>query len=317
MKNKLIKNYFEILGNKKENQRKFCVLDNKKTGRSVIFEKNNKKAIKFMKNKFASSKKKIAYILIKLKILCLFKKKLFLDSNIGQLIYFGGQTKIFNFDNNTVISFMRGPGWEKDFIKNKKQQKKLSKKGFAPKILNLNEKIPFCVEELLEEGNKLSEEIIFKKLVNYYKTQKKTKVSYSSYIKKLKNKKKFSLLPFYIKNELEKIEKKKEFFYVVKIHGDFEKNQILLKEKEILFTDWEIKKELILTDLFNFFKKKKKIIEDRNFRRILNMFPEEISKNLKEYFIVSQTEAFLNGFLSYKDLIKKTKKLFLSKSKKC
>jgi len=299
MKNKLIKNYFEILGNKKENQKKFCVLDNKKTGRSVIFEKNNKKAIKFMKNKFASSKKKIAYILIKLKILCLFKKKLFLDSNIGQLIYFGGQTKIFNFDNNTVISFMRGPGWEKDFIKNKKQQKKLSKKGFAPKILNLNEKIPFCGEELLKEASNIDEKKIFQRLLKYYNLQKKTKIPFSKYIQKLEKEENFSKLPLKLKEELSKIKKQKGFFYILNIHGDFEKNQILLKNKEIIFTDWQIKKDLILFDLLNFYRKEKDILKSKKFKEILELFPKEISKDFEKYLWIFKA------------------KLFLSKSKKC
>ncbi len=289
-----IKNYFKILENQKQNKKLFCILENKKTGRSIIFERNNKKAIGFMKNKFSSFKKRIAYLLIKLKILCLFKRKIALDSNIGQLIYFGGQTKIFNFNKNIVTSFIRISAKEKNFIKSKREQKELAKKGFAPKIIKLNKKIPFCVEELLKEGSNISEKNIFQRCIQYYGSQKKKKIPYSSYIKKLEKERDFSKLPIKLKEEISKIKKQKGFFYILKIHGDFEKNQILLRNNEILFTDWQIREDLILFDLLNFYRKEKNILKSEKFQDILGLYPKEVIKDFEKYLTVFKAKLFLS-----------------------
>ena len=310
MEDKLIKNYFEILGNKKKDERIFCVLENKKSRRSIIFQKGDKSAIRFMKNKSSSFVKRLGYFLIKLRIFQIFLKKIKLNPSIGQLVFFGGQTKIFDFNRGTVTSFMRGPGWEKSFIKNKKDQIRLSKKGFAPKIIKLNKKIPFCVEELLKGGSKIVEEDTFRKLIKYYETQRKKKILYSSYINKMEKKKTFNELPSFLKEELKKIKSKRGFFYVLKIHGDFGKDQVLLRNNEILFTDWQIREGLILEDLFEFFKEDKILFRNKKFKNLLKMFPKEVSENVKDYFIVSQSNLFLSDSISFEDLLERAR--FLS-----
>ncbi len=315
MEDKLIKDYFKILKGKKEKEVKFCVLQNKQSRRSIIFQRNNRNAIEFMKNKSSSSIKKVGYFLIRLRILQIFLKKIKLDPSIGQLVFFGGQTKIFDFNRGTVTSFMRGLGWEKSFIKDKREQKRLSKKGFAPKILKINEKIPFCVEELLKGGSKIAEEDTFRKLIKYYETQRKKKILYSSYINKMEKKKTFNELPSFLKEELKKIKAKRSFFYVLKIHGDFGKDQILLRGNEILFTDWQIREDLILADLFNFFREKENLLRNREFQYILKMFPKEVSENVKDYFIVSQSNLFLSSYISFKELIERTKSLSFAPNK--
>ncbi len=315
MKDKLIKNYFEILGSKKENEKKFCVLKNKKSGRTIIFQKGSKDAIGFMKNKFFSPIKKLGYLLIKFNILQIFLKKIKLDPSVGQLIFFGGQTKIFDFNKKRVISFLRGDWGKRIFIETKKDQEKLSRKGFAPKIFKINKKIPFCVEELLEERVNIKDEDIFKKLLKYYETQKIKKISYSSYISKLERENDFEKLPLLLKKELENIKNKKNHFYVSNIHGDFAREQTLVKGNKIFFTDWDIRKDLILADLFNFFKEKENLLKSYRFQYILKMFPEKISKNAKDYFIVNKVNLFLASLIPYYDRIKRRKPLFLAPNK--
>jgi len=312
MENKLLENYFEVLGSKKRNERKFCILKNKKSGRSIIFEKGNKKALKFMKNKSSSSVKKIGYFLIKLKILPIFLKKIKLDPFIGQLVFFGGQTKIFDFNKKIVISFMRKLGLEKGFIKNKKDQIKLAKKGFSPNILKLDEKIPYSIEELLNDQVKINSKNLFEKLCVFYNIQKIKKISYSLYIKKLEKKASFYKLPPYIKEELEKIKNTKKAFYITNVHGDFGRSQLLLKGKEIVFTDWNLREDLLLADLFSFFKEKSNIFNEKEFLELLNLFPKDVKENVKDYFVPIQVNLFLSNFILYSSMIEQIKKLLLA-----
>ncbi len=299
MESKLLKSYFKISGLERGKKKIFCVLSNRKKERSIIFEKGNKNAIKFMKNKLDSPIKKIVYLLIKINILPLFLRKIKLDPSVGQLVFFGGQTKIFNFNKKIVISFLREPGWEKDFIKNKKDQERFAKDGFALQILKMNKKIPFSIEEFVEEGSRINSVEIFRKLFRFYKSQKVKKISYNLYIKKLEKKDSFTKLPKEVSEELEKMKNKQnQFFYIVKIHGDFGREQVLLKKGKIIFTDWKLIEGLILTDLFNFFLKEKDIFKNKKFLHILQMFPEEVKKNAKDYFIVSLVNLFLSNIIS-------------------
>ena len=312
MEDKLIKNYFEVFGSKKENERKFCLLKNRKSRRSIIFQKGNKDAIKFMKNKFFSPIKKIGHFLIRFNLLQIFLKKIKLDPSVGQLIFFGSQIKIFNFDKKIVISFLRCPGWEKGFIKNKELQKELEEKGFAPKILKIDKRTPYSIEELLEDKFKINSKIIFNKLLKFYNLQKIKKISYSSYIKKLEKKPLFYKLPPQIKKELERIKNTKKTFYITKVHGDFGRSQLLLKGKEIVFTDWNLREDLLLADLFSFFKGSSNIFRERKFWELLNLFPKDVKENVKDYFVPIQVNLFLSNLVQYNSMIEQIKGSFLA-----
>ncbi len=314
MENKIIRKYFEITGLEKGNKKNFCILENKKNGRGIIFEKGNKKALKFMKSKLNSPIKKIGYFLINFNILQIFLKKIKLDSAVGQLVFLGGQTKIFNFDKKIVISFLRCPGWEKGFIKNKKLQRELSKKGFAPKILKLDKKVPYSIEELLEDKFRVNSKILFKKLLKFYSTQKIKKITYSSYIKRLEKKASFYKLPPPIKKKLERIKNTKKSFYITNVHGDFGKSQLLLKGKKIVFTDWNIRKDLLLTDLFHFFKDSANLFREKEFWELLDLFPKDVKENVRDYFVPIQVNLFLSNFITYNTLIEQIN-LFISYSK--
>lgn len=286
MELKVISLYFDSIGEKENKKLKmFYILDSKKSERKIIFQKGQRDAIQFMKNKFDSSFKKILYFLIKINFLQIFLNRTRLDSSVGQLVFFGGQTKIFDFRKRQVFSFPRNPGRREDFIKNKEEQIKLSKKGFAPEISFLDKKIPYSVEELLDESICISNKKIFKKLFKYYGTQKIRKILYSSYIEKLEKKNSFMNLPEDLKDSLKRMKEKKKYFYTINVHGDFRKEQILLKNKEVLFTDWEIREDLILADLFNFFRDNK---DNKEFFNILRMFSENVKENVKDYFVINQ-----------------------------
>jgi len=207
---------------------------------------------------------------------------------------------------------LRCSGWEKGFIKNKELQKDLSKKGFAPKILKLDKKIPYSIEELLEDRFEVSSKIMFKKLLKVYDIEKIKKITYSSYIKKLEKKAAFYKLPPQIKKELERIKNTKKTFYITKVHGDFGRSQLLLKDKKIVFTDWNIREDLLLADLFSFFKDKSNIFSEREFWELLNLFPKDVKENVKDYFVPIQVNLFLSNLVQYSSMIKQIKGSFLA-----
>lgn len=289
MKIKLIEDYFEVIEEKENKKLKtFYILNNKEKCRSLIFQKGQKEAIQFMKSKFRSPFKRIIYFLITINFLQTFLKKVQFNSSVGQLIFFGGQTKIFDFEGKKVFSFLRGAGQQENFIKSKEKQIELSKKGLAPIIFKLNKEVPFCVEELLKESNNITDVDIFKKLFKYYETQEIKKIPYSSYIEKLERKNSFENLPEDLKKDLKDLKEKKKFFYVINVHGDFGKGQILLKNKEILFTDWRVREDLILADLFSFFKEDKSLFDNKKFLSILGMFPKDVKENVKDYLLIKK-----------------------------
>jgi len=93
MESKTIQGYFEITGLGNGNKKNFYILNNKKSGRSIIFERGNKKVLGFMKNKLDSPIKKIIYFLIKSKLLSSFLPKIKLDSSVGQLVFLEDKPK--------------------------------------------------------------------------------------------------------------------------------------------------------------------------------------------------------------------------------
>jgi hypothetical protein len=85
---------------------------------------------------------------------------------------------------------------------------------------------------------------------------------------------------FYKKNG---ITRNKDGFLVTKIHGDFSKEQILKRGNEIVFTDWDSKEEIITRDLYHFFMRKKNPLSNKEFLKVLEIYPEEVRKNIKKY----------------------------------
>jgi len=145
-------------------------------------------------------------------------KKIKLPVEFGDVIFIANQIKCFDLDKKVVISFPKNENKE-SFIKSKEFQRELAEKGFAPEILELNRKIPCSKEELLEQYSGKNDLGVFKKLFSFYKMRG-------------------------IEDE------------ITTIHGSFSREQILEKNGSYVFTDWKPRKDFILTDLINFYKRK-------------------------------------------------------------
>jgi hypothetical protein len=281
-------------------KKKFYILTHKKHRREIYFQ-NNKDSIEFMNLKFNNSLKKfkilkkILYILIKLRILQIFLKKIKISSNFGNVIFIGGQIKGFDLKNNLVNSFPLKKEEEKSFLKLKKAQKENAKKRFASEIIEINNKIPFSKEELLKEYSGGKDIEIFKKLYSFYKSEGIIKVPLGKYafflIKNLKSKginekDLFNLIKKDIKSEKEVM--------ITTLHGDFAKEQVLLKKENFVFVDWNSKKGLIISDLINFFRGEKNLLKNIKFIEILReVFPKEVQENIKLYILLNEISTIL------------------------
>jgi thiamine kinase-like enzyme len=265
--------------------RKFYILTHKKHFREIYFQ-NNKEAIKFLNNKLNTplkkfrQLKKFIYFLIKTNLLQPFLKKIKLSSEFGDVIFVGEQIKGFNLNNKEVISFPTNQSKKREFIESKKIQERFSKKKITPKILEINEKIPFSKEKLLREYEGERDIEVFKQLIKFYKKEGIKKVQLKDYVKEMDNN--------YIKEILKEFSKNNKKILVTKLHGDFAKENILIDENnKILFIDWHQKEGLITEDLINFFRGEKNLLENEKFKKILKeVFPKEVQKNIEVYFML-------------------------------
>lgn len=272
----------------------FYKLTHKKHCREIYF-KNSNTGINFIKSKFNSPIKKVVYFFIKLELLQPFLKKIKLPV-LGDVIYIGEQIKVFNLKNKIVYSFP-GPYQKKDnFLKSKKEQKKLGEEGLAPKVLEINEEIPFSIEELIN-GEYCKEPIkIFKKMYSFYRREGIDKISAKEYLEKIKNK--VSLNKVNKNEELYKILcsmlNKKECLLITTLHGDFAKENTLIDKKgNVFFIDWNLQKDLIIGDLVNFFRNEENLLENIEFLKILKLYPSEIQRNIREYLIIYEISSIL------------------------
>jgi predicted nuclease of predicted toxin-antitoxin system len=203
-----------------------------------------------------------------------------LSSEFGDVIFVGEQIKGFNLNNKEVISFPTNQSKKREFIESKKIQERFSKKKITPKILEINEKIPFSKEKLLREYEGERDIEVFKQLIKFYKKEGIKKVQLKDYVKEIDNN--------YIKEILKEFSKNNNKILVTKFHGDFAKENILIDENnKILFIDWHQKEGLITEDLINFFRGEKNLLENEKFKKILKeVFPKEVQKNIEVYFML-------------------------------
>jgi hypothetical protein len=291
---KRIKKTSEKLG--EESKKEFYILTHKKHEREVYFQ-NNFHAINFIKVKFNPSSKRfrtiknLAYLFIRLRILQPFLKKIELSSKFGEVVFVGGQIKGFNLKEKEVISFPLFEQQNKDFIKSKEFQKKVAKEGFAPRIFELNKKFPFSREELLIKYHGDENIKIFRKLMDYYSMRGINDITLQEYIKLLKRKLGRNKHNPFIQKILKNISSnypKNTKLKTVQIHGDFSKEQILLKKKVPVFTDWDSQKNLIATDLIKFFRDEKDFLDNEHFNELLKIYPKYVRNNIKLYFLLDK-----------------------------
>ncbi len=275
----------------------------RKNRREVYFQ-NKKEAIKFIKRKLDSGvknpkarqlriPKKIAYILIKLQILQPFLKKIYLSEKFGEVIYIGGQIKSFNLKDKSVMSFTKNNNDKEGFIKSKEFQKKIAKKNFAPKIFEINKRIPSSKEELLLEYRDDEDIKVFKKLFSFYKLNGIKEVSLKKYINFLDKKLKESgikdpYIKTYIKNTINKISSiypPNLKLKITTVHGDFAKEQVLLKNNSYVFVDWNSEEDIIARDLIKFIRRED-LLKDKKFNELLKIYPKDVRENIGSYIIL-------------------------------
>lgn len=307
----------QMISKNKDIKKEFFILTHKKHGREIYFEKDNKNAIKFMKIKFDSFFKKIVYLLIRINVLQLFLKKIKLPSDIGPMIFVGGQIKIFNFKEKEVLSIPKTDQESDEFIRSKKFQKKINPLNISPKIIEINLNIPFSREEFLFNLKKFNYEEAFSVLLGFYKKNKIKKVKlkkYTSILKKELLKKNISnMFIFDILNKM-----KSHNFEVLEVlcHGDFAKWQILKDKTGLKITDWQQKRGLIILDLLRFFMQEKRILQNKDFLKIIKKYPKEVRLNIKYYLILNEIELSLESPKYLKKALRKIDKLLNTKPQK-
>jgi len=246
-------------------ENKYYILTHKKHKREIYF-RNSKEAYSFMEFKFHSFIKRIIYFLIRTRLLQPFLKKIKLSKEFGDVIFIGNKITSFNLKKKEVLSFPLNENNNNELIKSKKFQKKIAEHGFAPQVYEINEKIPCSKEELLEvfKGNNYVN--VFKKIQDFYNFMSIEKISLKKDIPN--SKKDLNLL-------------------ITTLHGDFAKENILVKNGEIVFCDWNPYKGFILNDLINFFRGEKRLSKNKQFKSLLKLYPETVQENFGVYLMLS------------------------------
>lgn len=276
-------------------KKEFCILTHKKHNREIYFQ-NNSRTIKFIEIKFNPSLKKfktiknIIYFLIRARILQPFLKKIKLSPELGGVIFVAGQIKSFDLEKNIVTSFPKNK--DKKFIKFKGFQKNISEKGFAPKIFEINKKFPFSKEELLLEYKGGKDAEVFKKLCSFYDLKGIKEITLKKYIYLLNRKlRKSKIKDSFIKETLKRIlltYSHDTKLKTVNVHGDFAKEQILLKNNSYVFVDWSSERDIIARDLIKFFRVEKDLLNNNQFNKLLNLYPKDVKKNIGLYIILNE-----------------------------
>jgi len=233
-------------------ENKYYILTHKRHKREIYF-KNSKQSYFFMEFKFHSFIKMIIYFLIRTGLLQPFLKKIKLSEEFGDVIFIGNKITSFNLKKKEVLSFPLNENDNNEFIKSKKFQKKIAEHGFASQVYEINEKIPYSREELLEvfEGDNYIG--VFKKILDFYNFMGIERASEDS-----------NLL-------------------ITTLHGDFAKENILVKNGKIVFCDWNPYKGLLLNDLINFFRGEKRLSKNKQFKNLLRLYPKTVQENFELY----------------------------------
>jgi len=152
---------------------------------------------------------------------------------------------------------------------------------------------------------------VFKKLYSFYKSQGIKRISSKKYVENLiKEMKKKNIKNKFIEKILDDLLKKDEELLMTTLHGDFAKQQVLEKSKDIFFIDWETRKGLIIEDLVSFFRKSKNLLNDKKFMEILEeVYPKGVSNNIEMYLILNRISKIVRKGKVNKKNIDKLKSL--------
>ena len=273
----------------------YYILTYKKHRREIYF-KNSKEAILFMKPKFNSFIKKIIYFFLKVGLLQSFLKKIRLSSNLGDVILVGEKIGSFDLKKKEVLFFPLNENENNELIISKKFQKKVFGRDFSPQVYEINEKIPYSKEELLEvfEGDNYID--IFRKIQKFYNFIGIERVPIKKYISNLRKElKKKGIKDKFLHNKLDNLSEKDVDLLITTLHGDLAKENTLIKNRDLVFTDWHPYKELIIGDLVNFFRGEKDLLKNKKFLEILKIFPKQVQENIEFYIILSEISSIIKA----------------------
>ena len=271
----------------------YHILTHKKHRREIYF-RNFKEAILFMKPKFNSFIKKIIYFLLKAGLLQPFLKKIKLSRKFGDVIFVGEKVGSFDLKKKEVLFFPLNENENNELIISKKFQKKVSEHGFAPQVYKINEEIPYSREELLEVFGGDNYIDIFRKIQKFYNFMSIERVPSKKYISNLRKElKKRGIKDNFLHNKLDNLSEKDIDLLITTLHGDFAKEQILVKNNDFLFIDWHPYKGFIIGDLVNFFRGENKLLGNKEFKKLLRLYPKIVQKNIKLYLILHEISSII------------------------
>lgn len=283
--NKLRKISREVFGDK--NLQEYFILTHKKNRREMYFVAGNNKALSFAEPKFNSFKKRVIFFLLKMNILQLFLKKIKLSEDFGDVVFIGGQIKSFDLKEKIVSSFFHVQKDKEAFIEDKKVQVGLNKRGFAPKIIQLDKKNLFSQEELFSPYLG-SPTFIFDRLLEFYDDSGMKLISKTPLITHIEKTLEKNGLNCDLFNEALDIVSGVDSFLQTKIHGDFAREQCLIDDGKIYFVDWGLRNGIVTEDLVNYFRLDVKYFDRKDFNLIIKKYPNHVRKNLREYLILTE-----------------------------
>lgn len=270
-----------------EDLREYFVLTHKKHRREMYFAVGNKEALFFAEPKFNSLKKGVVFFLLKIGVLQPFLKRVMLSSKFGDVIFLGGQIKSFDLSKKTVNSFFFIQKDKKAFIRDKEIQRKMSKMGFAPRILKIDRKKYFSQEELMSPYIG-STSRIFNRLLDFYGKNGMYFVDCKSLVKEISRNLKKNALNCTLFDETLKVISSVDTFLQTNIHGDFAKEQCVASGNVIYFVDWGLRNGIISEDLVNYFRFDNNYFSREDFCLIIKKYPIHIRENLKEYLLLAE-----------------------------
>jgi hypothetical protein len=273
-------------------KRKFYVLTHKKHRREICF-RNKKDAIDFIKIKFDTPKKKFIYFLIKIGLLQPFLKKINLPEEFGDAIFIANNIKCFDLDKMRVLSLLKEDRWKRNFLNEVKFRKARAAEGYAPNVIEINEKIPFSREELLAEYSGGDDLGVFERIYSWYEKRGFKRIDSSKYVKNLSAKiKKKKIKNTFVEETIGRLSKEKKKLILSDLHGSFSKEQILVRGGSYVFVDWSedegFGKDLVIRDLANFFREDVDLLGSRDFLELLKIYPENVRENIHLYLILNE-----------------------------
>jgi hypothetical protein len=268
------------------------ILTHKRHRREIYFS-GSKESLDSIKVKFDTLYKKLIHVLLRLGLLQPFLKKIKVTKKMGEVICVANSIKCFDLKNKLVISYPREDSWKKVFLEDTNNRTRRAKEGYAPKIFEVNKKIPLTKEALLPSYSGGRDKEVFKKLYSWYNLKGIKKIKASSYVSFLKEKFPEKILSHpTIKNSMDRLKNSNKYIFTSYLHGSFTKEQVLTVGNSFAFVDWTMGKSLerniIIGDLANFFRNEEDLLSNKKLLELSRIYPLKVRENLAEHFILNE-----------------------------